>query len=202
MPTMWRRRCCSTSYGGTCPGVVGGEGRVSAARVHSKALLHTLHAASSRLDPRCVCAAAVAAECIYAPFAARGFAREFVKDLEVCVGWGGWGVCHWRLKICMVRGPQGSSCTVPETSVACRRLYAMQAARPRTIVDLIRSAEQMRVPSGSSSGGGDGTPAASKWAQVTVLQPGNCERCGYITSQVGGGGEHVGAEGLECGRVY
>lgn len=24
-----------------------------------------------------------AAECIYAPFAARGFAREFVKDLEV-----------------------------------------------------------------------------------------------------------------------
>lgn len=24
-------------------------------------------------------------ECIYAPFAARGAAREFVKDLEVCL---------------------------------------------------------------------------------------------------------------------
>ncbi len=24
-------------------------------------------------------------ECVYAPFAARGFARDFVKDLEVCV---------------------------------------------------------------------------------------------------------------------
>ncbi len=24
-------------------------------------------------------------ECIYAPFAARGYARDFVKDLEVCV---------------------------------------------------------------------------------------------------------------------
>lgn len=24
-------------------------------------------------------------ECIYSPYAARGFAREFVKDLEVCL---------------------------------------------------------------------------------------------------------------------
>jgi tRNA(Ile)-lysidine synthase TilS/MesJ len=28
-------------------------------------------------------------ECVYAPFAARGFARDFVKDLEV-------SVCMWR----------------------------------------------------------------------------------------------------------
>lgn len=31
------------------------------------------------------------AECLYAPFAARGFAREFVKDLEVGRGWAGEG---------------------------------------------------------------------------------------------------------------
>ena len=38
--------------------------------------------------PACLpaCRCLPAAECIYAPFAARGFAREFVKDLEV--GWG------------------------------------------------------------------------------------------------------------------
>ncbi|KAL4421680.1 hypothetical protein ABPG77_001221 [Micractinium sp. CCAP 211/92] len=67
-------------------------------------------------------------ECIYAPFAARGFAREFVKDLE--------------------------------------------AARPRAIVDLIRSAEQFRVPGLGDAAGTTALP-----------QPGSCERCGYISSQ-------------------
>lgn len=44
----------------------------------------------------------------------------------------------------------------------------MQAARPRAIVDLIRSGEQFRV----------------KLAPGEVLtQPGTCERCGYISSQ-------------------
>ncbi|PRW32553.1 cytoplasmic tRNA 2-thiolation 1 [Chlorella sorokiniana] len=77
-------------------------------------------------------------ECIYSPFAARGFAREFVKDLE--------------------------------------------AARPRAIVDLIRSAEQFRVPGCSSSS----SSSSSTGGKVVALpQPGNCERCGYISSQVG-----------------
>jgi hypothetical protein len=52
----------------------------------------------------------------------------------------------------------------------------MQAARPRAIVDLIRSAEQFRVP-GLGSGGSGGKA-------LTLPQPGNCERCGYISSQV------------------
>ncbi|KAK9835217.1 hypothetical protein WJX81_006428 [Elliptochloris bilobata] len=64
-------------------------------------------------------------ECLYAPFAARGAARDFVKDLE--------------------------------------------AARPQAIVDLIRSAETMRI---DRSAAGEQLPLA-----------GSCERCGYITSQ-------------------
>mmetsp|Transcript_37912 Transcript_37912/g.67963 ORF Transcript_37912/g.67963 Transcript_37912/m.67963 type:complete len:320 (-) Transcript_37912:113-1072(-) len=64
-------------------------------------------------------------ECIYAPYAARGFARELVKDLEV--------------------------------------------ARPRAIIDVIRSAEEMRMC------GADGITSSP--------EPGKCERCGYISSQ-------------------
>ena len=63
-------------------------------------------------------------ECKYSPFAARGFAREFVKDLE--------------------------------------------AARPRAIVDLVRSAEQMRIKNATTA---------------TAPKPGTCERCGYLSSQ-------------------
>lgn len=63
-------------------------------------------------------------ECKYSPFAARGFAREFVKDLE--------------------------------------------AARPRAIVDLVRSAERMRIHY-------EATEAPPK--------PGVCTRCGYLSSQ-------------------
>ena len=63
-------------------------------------------------------------ECKYSPFAARGFAREFVKDLE--------------------------------------------AARPRAIVDLVRSAERMRV----------------RYAPTEApTKPGVCTRCGYLSSQ-------------------
>lgn len=63
-------------------------------------------------------------ECVYAPFAARGAAREFVKDLE--------------------------------------------AARPRAILDLIHSAENFRIDGGATQ---------------AMLEAGQCERCGYITSQ-------------------
>lgn len=65
-------------------------------------------------------------ECIYSPFAARGLAREYIKDLE--------------------------------------------AVRPRAILDLIHAGEDLRV--------GDAANAAAP-------QPGNCERCGYLSSQVG-----------------
>ena len=63
-------------------------------------------------------------ECKYSPFAARGFAREFVKDLE--------------------------------------------AARPRAIVDLVRSAERMRIKGGT---------------EQVATKPGTCTRCGYLSSQ-------------------
>jgi cytoplasmic tRNA 2-thiolation protein 1 len=66
-------------------------------------------------------------ECVYSPFAARGAARELVKDLE--------------------------------------------AARPRAIIDLIRSAERLRVAGGGARGG---APARA---------PGVCARCGYLSSQ-------------------
>uniref|UniRef100_A0A061QUI8 Cytoplasmic tRNA 2-thiolation protein 1 n=1 Tax=Tetraselmis sp. GSL018 TaxID=582737 RepID=A0A061QUI8_9CHLO len=79
-------------------------------------------------------------ECIYAPFAARGFARELVKDLE--------------------------------------------AARPSAVVDVIRSAEEMRIADS------DATPP----------EPGRCERCGYISSQAVCKA-CVLLEGLNTGRV-
>lgn len=66
----------------------------------------------------------------------------------------------------------------PATRGSCAEFldgHAPQAARPRAIVDLIRSAEQFRVP-----GVGDGAGSAA------LPQPGSCERCGYISSQVCG----------------
>lgn len=63
-------------------------------------------------------------ECKYSPFAARGLAREFVKDLEV--------------------------------------------ARPRAIVDLVRSAETLRI---------------KPEAVATMSKPGTCTKCGYLSSQ-------------------
>lgn len=63
-------------------------------------------------------------ECLYAPFAARGFTRDFVKDLET--------------------------------------------ARPRAVLDLIRSAEQFRVAQGVVG-------------KMPIVR--NCERCQYISSQ-------------------
>lgn len=66
-------------------------------------------------------------ECIYSPFAARGMARELVKDLE--------------------------------------------AARPRSILDLIYSAEQFAAHAFT-------TPQAA-----IHQKPGSCRQCGYLSSQ-------------------
>lgn len=63
-------------------------------------------------------------ECIYSPFAARGIARDFVKDLEVL--------------------------------------------RPSGIMDLIHSGEQFAFEPGKDK----------------AVQPRECERCGFISSQV------------------
>lgn len=63
-------------------------------------------------------------ECKYSPFAARGLAREFVKDLE--------------------------------------------AARPRAIIDLVKSAERLRIKDS---------------AKVVMSKPGTCRNCGYLSSQ-------------------
>ncbi len=51
-------------------------------------------------------------ECVYAPFAARGFAREFVKDLEVCLGaWCVWVACVvFGCVMCLVGGVLGLWC--------------------------------------------------------------------------------------------
>ena len=116
-------------------------------------------------------------ECTYAPFAARGIAREFVKDLEL--------------------------------------------ARPSAIVDLIKSAEELRfcgapgllllshslghpLSHTCSTLGAPGAPSTRGRACVlqhrrgsctstrkgrcaegttTAQQPRTCERCGYISSQ-------------------
>jgi len=72
-------------------------------------------------------------ECIYAPYATRGLAREFVKDLE--------------------------------------------AVRPRAIVDVIRAAEQMRFPGHDHDNNGN-------QGERLQQQPGQCQRCGYISSQL------------------
>lgn len=63
-------------------------------------------------------------ECKYSPFAARGLAREFVKDLE--------------------------------------------AARPRAIVDLVKTAERLQIK--------DST-------KTEMRKPGTCTQCGYLSSQ-------------------
>lgn len=51
---------------------------------------------------------------------------------------------------------------------AKRTLKHVQAARPRAIVDLIRSAEHFRI---------------KRAVGEAMLQPGTCDRCGYISSQ-------------------
>ena len=63
-------------------------------------------------------------ECKYSPFAARGLAREFVKDLE--------------------------------------------AARPTAIIDLVKSADRLRIRGGE---------------QKEQKPPGSCTVCGYLSSQ-------------------
>jgi cytoplasmic tRNA 2-thiolation protein 1 len=121
-------------------------------------------------------------ECIYAPFAARGFAREFVKDLEVSgAGRGGAGREEEGNHAAMTaagggEGPKrcgvvGALASLARSqSLAHRASSAMQAARPRAIVDLIRTAENLRLSTTTAAGG-------------VLPQPGTCQRCGYISSQ-------------------
>lgn len=138
-------------------------------------------------------------ECIYAPFAARGLAREFVKDLEV--GPQGAGR-QWRRSACRAQcgsGPAGAMPCVRTTQMLVPPAYTpahapppsphptLQAARPRAILDLIRSAEQFRVP-----GAGSGVPQQ---------RPGACTSCGYLSSQVRGMVQ-AGLAKLRCLRSF
>lgn len=50
----------------------------------------------------------------------------------------------------------------------CTPLRTLQAARPRAIVDLVHSAERLRLRSDASG---------------TAPRPGTCMRCGYLSSQ-------------------
>ena len=115
-------------------------------------------------------------ECVYAPFAARGFARDFVKDLEVGS-----------------KRPRFSDPSFSETTMHnCMPLFILigyhllsmmitfsypeeyayisctQAARPSAIIDLIHSAEQFRFQTQT---------------EQRLLQPRTCDSCGFISSQ-------------------
>ena len=55
----------------------------------------------------------------------------------------------------------------------CRTAVLAQAARPSAIIDLIRSGEQMRTLN-------------PEYTEQRQPVPRTCDRCGYISSQVGG----------------
>jgi cytoplasmic tRNA 2-thiolation protein 1 len=99
-------------------------------------------------------------ECVYAPYAARGTAREFVKDLELVRPIAildliksaetfrypeGMQACEWLL------APESITCSLPGSS----------ASVPFTFTSQVIAAETE-----------DNTP-----------RPGKCRRCGYISSQ-------------------
>lgn len=122
-------------------------------------------------------------ECIYAPFAARGFAREFIKDLEVRgpITWS-----HGATRRRMQQGCRVGNCLALSRVVTacahklCVKLTGLshtcvsrnpscgQAARPLAIIDVIRSAEDFVFAAASDE---------------KLPQPRTCERCGYISSQ-------------------
>lgn len=76
-------------------------------------------------------------ECKYSPFAARGFAREFVKDLE--------------------------------------------AARPRAILDLVHTAERIKIRQTTKAVDREDNQKSTAAKEAT--KPGKCARCGYLSSQ-------------------
>ena len=76
-------------------------------------------------------------ECVYAPNAYRGFAREFLKDAEVLTvcGW-----CWLGYVVARTRGTLSSLCVTSTTL-----LLLAQAIRPSCIIDIITSAEALCV---------------------------------------------------------
>lgn len=122
-------------------------------------------------------------ECLYAPFAARGYARDFVKDLEVractcclltppfvltvarrhCSSgvWRALGLAWLQARPGTAPPLAHKSCCAalrcvrnPNPLVPC----CAQAARPSAILDLIRSAESYRFPTAQHSAAAGSAP--------------------------------------------
>lgn len=92
------------------------------------------------------------------------------------------GCVHTKDMMCLLERECGTCAPTLESLLRPRAPPGMQAARPHAVVDLIRSAEQLRVP--SAAPGSSGTAAAAADGSVLRLPlPGTCQRCGYISSQ-------------------
>jgi cytoplasmic tRNA 2-thiolation protein 1 len=100
-------------------------------------------------------------ECIYSPNAYRGFAREFLKDLE-------------RIRPSAILGPRLLAFVCVCGRVSCRVVSLVRVASLLRAVsagmdaDIIHSGENMHLS----------TETKDKMPSV-----GKCERCGYISSQ-------------------
>lgn len=97
---------------------------------------------------------------IYSPNAYRGFAREFIKDLERMRLLSSWDcyMCGWHSRFVLI-----------STIITMSLTYYLSfyGGRPRAILDIIQSGEDFRISTSTK-----------------MPEQGTCERCGYISSQV------------------
>lgn len=97
---------------------------------------------------------------IYSPNAYRGFAREFIKDLERIRFQFTLSLLHKNLSLSW----QG---LYSYDLLSLSLLYYEHLCRPRAILDIIKSGEDFRISTSTK-----------------MPEQGTCERCGYISSQV------------------
>ena len=107
-------------------------------------------------------------ECVYAPFATRGLARDFIKELEARAP----APCGDPASSCKQLLQDVKQATAWTTGAytplpAPTPAHLPQVVRPQAISDLVLAAEGMRFP------------AEGRMAQA----PGSCTRCGYLSSQ-------------------
>lgn len=97
---------------------------------------------------------------IYSPNAYRGFAREFIKDLERIRFFSSW--------VCFISGWHFCCSLLIQLSILSLT-FCMESywGRPRAILDIIQSGEDFRISTSTK-----------------MPEQGTCERCGYISSQV------------------
>ena len=102
---------------------------------------------------------------IYSPNAYRGFAREFIKDLE--------RIRSLPLTLFQQQlvshglSDSASSCFCEIPLDALNYFHWLVHCRPRAILDIITSGENFRISTSAK-----------------MPEQGTCERCGYISSQV------------------